>query len=214
MEDKQAKNMEKWKEEIKTLESLRRNFRKFKKAKEDKDKEEMNKLSDKVDEIMEENKWVKMDWKKIKRGKAALEEGTEKLGRKIDDRKKKIMALGEEAGADLYELGLKKAKKGEDSGRDWSKEISQCTEGSEYYHWAYGKVSVVAKDEEYLYVRIMDKKGCKHDWLNKGNVVLVIDENKEEEVKEFALDAIGRWLFPEIADVKVIDDSSAHRIFK
>ena len=65
--------MEKWKEEIKTLESLRRNFRKFKKAKEDKDKEEMNKLSDKVDEIMEENKWVKMDWKKIKRGKAALE---------------------------------------------------------------------------------------------------------------------------------------------
>lgn len=212
MDDKSTKSLEKWEGEIKTLESLRRYIRRFKKAKEDKDKEEMKKISDKVAVIFEENKWLKLEWKEIKRGKAALEEGIEKVSRRVDERKKKMIALGDELGVDLSEYGLKGKKKAGKTDRDWSAEIAACREGTEYYHWAYGKMQVIGLDEEYIYVKILDKKGCKHEWLNKGNVIVVLDEG-EEEVKEFSRDSIGRWLFPESKDVKIINGETAHKTF-
>jgi len=236
MDEKAAKSIEKWEAEKKSLESVKRYIKKYQKLKEDKEndnKAEMNKIGEKVTAIFEDSKWMKLEWKEIKKSKKALEEGLAKTDKKISDRKKKIgdasdkqddkgeksfakagpkdKAMDEEAETGRPASDEKEGIPKEEE-RDWSEEIEKCEEGSVYYHWAYGKMEVLAKEGDYIYMKLMDKKGCRHEWLTKNNAAVEIDE-KKEEAKEFSLFSIGRWLFPDIADVEVIDPEKAHRSF-
>jgi hypothetical protein len=236
MDEKTAKSIEKWEAEKKSLESVKRYIKKYQKLKEDKEndnKAEMNKIGEKVTAIFEDSKWMKLEWKEIKKSKKALEEGLAKVDKKISDRKKKIgdasgkqddkgeksfakagpkdKAVDEEAESGAS-LGDDKEDIPAEEERDWSGEIEKCETGSVYYHWIYGKMEVLAKDGDYIYMKLLDKKGCRHEWLAKNNAVVEID-GKEEEAKEFSLFSIGRWLFPDVDDIEIIDPDKAHRSF-
>ena len=208
MDDKTLKNIEKWEAEIKSLESVKRQIKKFAKLKDEKaDKEDIAVVNDKVVKLFDDHKFMKLDWKEIKRSKASREEGLEKIDKKIADRKKKLDAVKEEEPA-----APEVPAEPEVPARDWSEEIAACAPGQEYYHWAYGKMEVLAMEEDYIYLKLKDKKGCKFEWLTKNNAVVEID-GKDEEVKEFGVSSIGKWIFPEMDDVEVMDKSKAHKIF-
>ena len=236
MDEKTAKSIEKWEAEKKSLESVKRYIKKYQKLKEDKEndnKAEMNKIGEKVIAIFEDSKWMKLEWKEIKKSKKALEEGLAKVDKKISDRKKKIgdasgkqddkgeksfakagpkdKAVDEEAESGAS-LGDDKEDIPAEEERDWSGEIEKCEPGSVYYHWIYGKMEVLAKEGDYIYMKLLDKKGCRHEWLAKNNAVVEID-GKKEEAKEFSLFSIGRWLFPDVGDIEIIDPDKAHRSF-
>ena len=97
--------------------------------------------------------------------------------------------------------------------KDWNSEIEKCQPGSVYYNRVYGKMEVVAAEDEYIYLRILDRKGCDPVFLEKNNTIVEID-GRDEEAKEFSLFSIGRWLFPEKEDVDTSDASNVHSIFK
>ena len=236
MDEKTAKSIEKWEAEKKSLESVKRYIKKYQKLKEDKEndnKAEMNKIGEKVTAIFEDSKWMKLEWKEIKKSKKALEEGIAKVDKKISDRKKKIddaadkpkdtdkktvvkagpkdKSIDDETGSGASLSDDKEDIPAEEE-RDWSGEIEKCEPGSVYYHWIYGKMEVLAKEGDYIYMKLLDKKGCRHEWLAKNNAVVEID-GKKEEAKEFSLFSIGRWLFPDMADMEIIDPDKAHRSF-
>lgn len=208
MDDKTLKNIEKWEAEIKSLESVKRQIKKFAKLKDEKaDKEDIAVVNDKIVALFEDHKFMKLDWKEIKRSKASREEGLEKINKKIADRKKKLDAVKEEEPA-----APEVPAEPEVPTRDWSEEIAACAPQQEYFHWAYGKMEVLAMEDDYIYLKLLDKKGCKFEWLSKNNAIVEID-GKDEEVKEFSITSIGKWLFPEMEDVDVVDKDKAHKIF-
>lgn len=216
MDEKILKNIEKWKTEIAALDEIKAAVSEFAGLKDSKaDKEEIAPVNDKVVGLFEEHPFIKMDWLDVKRSKASREEGIEKIEKKISDRMKKIEKAGgadaaepEEAEETVEEEIVEEAE----PERDWSEEIEKCAPGAVYYHWAYGKLEVVAMEDEYIYLLPLDKKGVKHEWLSKNNAIVEID-GEEEDAKEFSVYAIGRWLFPEIEDVEIVDPEKAHRIF-
>lgn len=97
--------------------------------------------------------------------------------------------------------------------KDYNSEIQNCQPGSVYYNKIYGKMEVVAVEDDYIYLRILDKKGCVPDYLEKNNTIVEIN-GRDEEAKEFSLFSIGRWLFPEMEDVDISNASNVHSIFK
>lgn len=205
MEDKTIKNTEKWNAEKDSLEMARKHLKEFIKLKEDKaEKEAIKDEGDVLEKIFEENKFFKLDWKEVKRSKASRSEGLEKIEKKIADRKKKIeKAVAEEESQSKTESS---------DGRDWSDEISKCAPSSIFYHWIYGKMEVLHMEEDYLYMKLIDKKRCKSSFLAGNNVLLDVN-GKEESVKEFSIYSIGKWLFPEEGDVKIIDEKLCHKMF-
>lgn len=42
--------------------------------------------------------------------------------------------------------------------KDWESVIQACDVGSQYYHWAYGRMEVVAMEDVYIYLKLLDKK--------------------------------------------------------
>lgn len=201
MEEKLRKNIGNWETEKKTLESLKRYLKKYAKLKDAKaEKADLDKVNKKITEILEEHDWIQMEWKDVKRSKASREEGVQKLMKTISDKKKKI----ENATDEIIEI--------QSPTRDWSEEISQCQLYGNYYHWAYGKMEVAQMEGDYIFLRLLDKKGCKHDWLERNNAIIDVD-GKTEELKKFSLQSIGRWIFPDVADVEILDKEMAHKFF-
>ena len=213
MDEKILNNIEKWKSEIAALETIKAAVGEFADLKDSKAaKEDIAPVNDKVTALFDENSFIKMEWLEVKRSKASREEGIAKIEKKISDRLKKIEKAGAEEEAPAAEPEEAPAEEAAEPERDWTEEIEKCTPGSVYYHWAYGKLEVVTIENDYIYARVIDKKGCKHEWLAKNNSMAEID-GVVEDVKEFALSSIGRWLFPEADDVKVIDPEKAHKMF-
>lgn len=124
-------------------------------------------------------------------------------GNKMDEKKRK----------DFEKLNSEIVEGTAGNDKDWSTEIQHCQPGSVYYNKIYGKMEVVAIEDDYIYLRILDKKGCAPDFLEKNNILVEID-GMDEEAKEFSLSSIGRWLFPEMKDVDTSNASNVHRIFK
>ncbi len=219
MDEKTLKNIEKWNSEIAVLAEASEKVEAYSRA-----LEEGGEAAVEADEaaaaIFDENSFIKMDWEEVRQDGDTIRQGLGKLKKKISDRSRKIVkAGGTVSGAG--DAGKEKAGGGEDAGpagedgdleREWTEEINKCAPGAVYYHWAYGKLEVVAMEDDYIYLRILDRKGCRHEWLQKNNAVVEID-GKEEEVKEFSIYSIGRWLFPEADDVEIPDQARAHRIF-
>ena len=218
MDEKNLKNIEKWKGEISILEEIKAAVAEFAELKDGKaPKEEIAPVNDKVVGLFDDNSFVKMDWLEVKRSKASREEGISKIEKKISDRLKKIEKAGgeaEEAPEEEPEEEIVEEEVIEEAEpeRDWSEEIEKCAPGAVYYHWAYGKLEVLAMEGDYIYLRPLDRKGCKHEWLTKNNAIVEID-GEEEDVKEFSITSIGRWLFPEVEDVDIIDPAKAHKMF-
>ena len=211
MDEKTMKNIGKWQGEIAILEEIKAAVEEFASMKDEKAaKEDIAPVNDKAAALFDDNGFVKMDWKEVKKSKASREEGLEKLEKKISDRAKKI----EKAGGAVEEAPAEEeiVEEPVEEERDWTEEIEKCAPEAIYYHWAYGKLEVVAMDGDYIYLRPLDKKGCKHEWLTKNNAIVEID-GEEEDVKEFSIYSIGRWLFPDPEDVKVVDEAKAHKIF-
>jgi len=212
----------KWEEEKKSLESVRRQLKKYQKQKNEKaEKEELIKTGDKIAAAFEDNKWMKLEWKDIKRSKAAIETGLEEIDKKIATRSKKMEndkeqeaeAAGDAAESEPVSDIVTKNREEKPDGKDWSGEIAECGPESVYYHWAYGKMEVVYREEDYIYMRLADKKGCRHEWLDKNNQVIEID-GKQEEVKEFSVYSIGKWLYPSMDEVDVKNKETAHKTFR
>lgn len=214
-ENRLRRNMSKWADEIELLEIIKESLEKYIVLKDEKgEKDEVDICNAKITAIIEENSWMRLDWKVIKRSKANRTEGLEKIKKKISDRQKKL-----DEGEKLLSEEVMIAEDGTvtpvSDGKDWSSVIEECQEGSEYYHWAYGKMEVVLIEGNYLYLKLLDKKGVKTPWMSQNNVLVEVD-GKVDEMKEFSLDSIGRWLFPEEDDVVVPEDDNdmAHKLFQ
>jgi len=212
MDEKTARNVEKWTNEVNILENVKRQIKKYRELKDDREndsKEEMNRTGGSISEALDDNKWTKLTWKEIKRSGRALDEGLEKIDRKISDRKKKLEASQPE------DSGKEEAAEESDTTaveKDWSGEIRSCGVESVYYHWAYGKMEVVDMEGDYIYLRPLDRKGCSTVVLSKNDTVVKIG-GREEIVKEFSVSSIGRWLYPDAGDVKIIDPALAHKSY-
>ena len=205
MKEMQDKKIVKWQSEIEVLEELKKDVQEFAELKDQKgEKDKIDRLNAKIADIIENNFWTRLEWSTIKRGKQSRAEGLEKIEKKIKDRVKKIEAQKkaiEEAEEPLI-------------AKDWEKYRDECTEGDKLFHWAYGEMEVMAVEGEYLFMKVLDKKGCKLDWLSKNNAEVITIDGDVEQVKEFPKDAIGRWLFPDKEDVQVEDKASCHKIFR
>lgn len=206
MDNRLQKNISKWEEENRLLELVKDNLENYIALKDEKgDKDEMDIANAKITGIIEENSWMKLDWKLIKRSKASRAEGLAKVERKISARTKKIkegeLLISTEDNAVATEV------------KDWESVIQACDVGSQYYHWAYGRMEVVAMEDVYIYLKLLDKKGIRSSWIGKNNVLVEVD-GKIDEMKEFSKYAIGRWLFPEEAEVEVKDSEAAHKMFQ
>ena len=205
MKEMQDKKIVKWQSEIEVLEELKKDVQEFAELKDQKgEKDKIDRLNAKIADIIENNFWTRLEWSTIKRGKQSRAEGLEKIEKKIKDRVKKIEAQKkaiEEAEEPLI-------------AKDWEKYRDECTEGDKLFHWAYGEMEVMAVEGEYLFMKVLDKKGCKLDWLGKNNAEVITIDGDVEQVKEFPKDAIGRWLFPDKEDVQVEDKASCHKIFR
>ena len=205
MKEMQDKKIVKWQSEIEVLEELKKDVQEFAELKDQKgEKDKIDRLNAKIADIIENNFWTRLEWSTIKRGKQSRAEGLEKIEKKIKDRVKKIEAQKkaiEEAEEPLI-------------AKDWDKYRDECTEGDKLFHWAYGEMEVMAVEGEYLFMKVLDKKGCKLDWLGKNNAEVITIDGDVEQVKEFPKDAIGRWLFPDKEDVQVEDKTSCHKIFR
>ena len=214
MDEKTLKNISKWESENKLLSGLKVNLTKYQRLKDKKNtdnKEKMNALGEKISNTLDDNKWMKLDWKEVKRSKGALEEGIEKVDKKITDRKRKLKQHGV---GDKEATGLVSDKTTPDRPtRDWSKEQGECEVDKIYYNWAYGEMKVVKMEDDYIYMMMLDKKGCRHEWEGRNNVIIEMEDGSLEEVKEYAIDAIGRSLFPDKKDVKILDKKRSHKFF-
>ena len=200
MKEKQDKKLEKWTGEIAVLETLHKHITGFNKLKEEKgDKDKLDKINAKIANLIEDNSWTRLEWSVIKRGKASRVEGLEKIEAKIKERNKKIEA--------------QKTDEGKEDSRDWTAEREAVTEGSKFYNYIYGELEVLAVEEEYLYLKIIDKKGVRDGWLTKNNAAVTTIEGVED-VKEFPRTAIGRSLFPDAKAVASIQGAEGHKMFK
>lgn len=204
MKENQDKKLEKWSAEIGVLTTLKEAMEEFAELKDTKgEKEKIDILNAKIANLIEDNSWVRLEWSVIKRGKQSRQEGIEKLAHKIKDREKKIAAQEKKvAAADPVPADI-----------DAEKLQAECVEGGHYFHWAYGEVEVLAIEGDYIYVKILNRKGVRAGWMDKNNAV-VNTEDGLEEVKEFPRTAIGAWLFPDAADVPAIEGIEGHRVFK
>lgn len=208
MEDKAEKLAGKWEIEKKELESLKRRLKKYQKLKNEKaDLDELHKAGDKIASVLDESRWIKLDWKQIKRSKKNIEEGLTKVDEKIKTRKKKLEDLGTDAQVDTKPAGKPAPVKEKPvpKERDWSEERNGCNVGTSLYHWAFGPMEVTGMEESYIYLKVLDKKGCRGEWAKKAAI---------PGDKEFSLNSIGRWLFPKETDVHVVDPESAHKLFR
>ena len=205
MKEKQDQKIEKWTGEIKTLEKIRDNLIRYSALKDEKgEKDKIDRLNAKVAGLIEDNYWTRLEWSTIKRGKQSRAEGLEKIEKKIAQREKKVAARQ----AELLAEGDSSLAK------DWAEARAACQEGDRYYHWAYGEMEVAVVEEDYLYLKVLDKKGCKTDWAVRNNAEVIGMDGEVEEVKEFPRNAIGKWLFPDKEDVKVVRKEEAHKLFK
>ncbi|MEE3361962.1 MAG: hypothetical protein VZQ84_00220 [Anaerovoracaceae bacterium] len=215
MDEKTLKMIDKWEKENRILLGLKvnlDNYQHLKSSRSSENKERMKELGNEIGEVIEENKWMKLNWKEIKRSKSALEEGIAKVDKKITDRKRKLHKQGVDAKA---AAGLAEADiPDEITDRDWTEERSAADVGRTYYNWAYGEMEVIRKDGDYLYLIINDRKGCKTEWSGRNNIIIEMDDGSLEEVKQYPVSAIGETLFPEKDDIKVQDKKIAHKIFK
>ena len=204
MKENQDKKMDKWTAEIGVLNTLKESLEEFAELKDNKgEKEKIDILNAKIANLIEDNSWVRMEWSVIKRGKQSRQEGIDKLAQKIKDRQKKIAAHEKKvAEADPVPADI-----------DAEKLQAECEEGGRYFHWVYGEVEVLAIEEDYVYVKILDRKGVRAGWMDKNNAV-VNTEDGLEEVKEFPRTAIGVWLFPEAKDVPAVEGVEGHKVFK
>ena len=135
-------------------------YQRLKDKKNPDNKEKMNELGDKIADSLEENKWMKLDWKEIKRSKGSLEEGIERVDKKITDRKRKLRQHGV---GEMEATGLIEDETTPDRPtRDWSQEQGEAELDKIYYSWAYGEMQVVKLEDDYMYLMLLDKKGCKH----------------------------------------------------
>lgn len=243
MDVKIRKNVEKWQDEIKSLEKARRKLKKYQKLKNDKAQlDDIHKAGDKVEDVISENGWMKLNWKEIKRSRDNIEKGLEKIEDKIAVREKEEAAekaaaederiqgkndSGKPSGTDSRqenkaegksaETGAVTAKAGDassENGWDWSVEIDKCALNSIYYHWAFGEMEVAGMDEDgkHIYLRLLDRNGCRPEWDSRNEVAVEVN-GRTENLKEFLKSSIGRWLFPNKEDVLVKDPETAHRMF-
>ena len=204
MRENQDKKMDKWTAEIAVLKDLKEAMEQFAELKDTKgEKEQIDILNAKIANLIEDNSWIRLDWSTIKRGKQSRLEGIEKTDRKIRARAKKIDAHQKEVDAqDMVPADI-----------DAEKLQAECAEGNHYFDWAYGEVEVLAIEDDYVFVKILDRKGVRAGWMDKNNAV-VNTENGLEEVKEFPRSAIGVWLFPDAKDVPAIEGIEGHKVFK
>lgn len=210
MYNKIQKNLEKWNKEVGMLGNLRELVKEYAGLKEAKgEKDDIDRHNAKITGIIEENRWMNLEWKEIKRSKAGRQTGISKIDKKISDRKKKISdaeALQEPEksfSADGVQIET----------YDWSEEIENCQGGNTYYHWSYGKMEVVASEAHYIYLRPMEKKGVRNTWISRNNVIIEVD-GVMEEAKEFSKVAIGACLFPKEEQVMPVEGVPAHKIFQ
>jgi len=169
-----------------------------------------------IQKKLDEEKWVKILWNDIEGSDESLKDALDNIDGKIKTRQKKIEKEDKakaEAEPEVKPEEKPEPEEEKEPERDWSGDREQCGEGSEYYHWAYGKMQVMLREEDYIYLRLMDKKGCKHEWAARNDQAVEID-GKIENVKEFSIYSIGRWLFPEAEDVTVVDAEQAHKMFR
>ena len=204
MKENQDKKLEKWSAEIEVLTTLKESMEEFAELKDTKgEKEKIDILNAKIANLIDDNSWVRLEWSTVKRGKQSRQEGIDKLAHKIKDRQKKIAAQEKKvADADPVPADI-----------DAEKLQAECEEGGHYFHWAYGEVEVLAIEGDYIYVKILNRKGVRAGWMDKNNAV-VNTEDGLEEVKEFPRTAIGAWLFPDAADVPAIEGIEGHKAFK
>ena len=204
MRENQDKKMEKWTAEINILTDLKDALEKFAELKDTKgEKEQIDILNAKISNLIEDNSWIRLEWSVIKRGKQSRQEGIEKLERKIKARRKKVDTHQEEMDAqDPVPADI-----------DADKLQEECEEGLHYFNWVYGEVEVLAVEDDYVFVKVLDRKGVRAGWMDKNNAV-VSTEAGLEEVKEFPRKAIGVWLFPEAADVPAMEGVEGHKVFK
>lgn len=187
------------------LENIRKHLKKFITLKEEKaSKNEIKDENELIEKLFNDNEFIESEWKLIKRSKASRLDGVEKLDREISDRKKKI--------EQIFECEMISVKTEDEKAHDWSDEIESCSEGSLFYHWAFGKMQVLCREGDYIYLKISDKKGCKASFLASDDAVVEL-AGKEEKTKQFSIYSIGKWLFPTSEDVKVIDTKNCHKIF-
>lgn len=213
MDNRLRKNMNKWAEEIKLLEIIRDCLQKYIALKDEKgEKDDVDRCNAKITGLVEENSWMKLDWKEIKRNKANRAEGLAKVEKKIVDRQKKL-----DEGEKLLSEETVVAEDGSVTAapdmKDWSTAIEECQEGCVYYHWAYGRMEVAFIEGNYLYLKLLDKKGARTPWIGQNNVLVEVG-GKLDEMKEFSLYSIGRWIFPDAKDVTVEDKDMAHKLFR
>ncbi len=204
MRENQDKKMEKWSAEIDVLTVLKESLEEFAELKDAKgEKEKIDILNAKIANLIEDNSWIRMEWSVVKRGKQSRQEGIDKLAQKIKDRQKKIAAQ------------VKKAEEADPVPADIDAEKLQaeCAEGAHYFHWAYGEVEVLAIEGDYVYVKLLDRKGVRDGWMEKNNAVVSTGDGLEE-VKEFPRTAIGIWLFPDAKDVPSVEGIESHKVFK
>lgn len=204
MKENQDKKMDKWTAEISLLTELKEAMEQFAELKDTKgEKEQIDILNAKIANMIEDNSWIRLEWSVVKRGKQSRQEGIEKVDRKIKARQKKME----------HHLKLLDANDPVPTDIDAEKLQAECTEGGHYYHWVYGEVEVLAIEGDYVFVKILDRKGVRAGWMNKNNAVVDTDSGLQE-VKEFPRTAIGVWLFPEAKDVPVIEGAEGHKVFK
>ena len=204
MRENQDKKLEKWTAEIGVLTTLKEALEEFAELKDTKgEKERIDILNAKIANLIDDNSWIRLEWSVVKRGKQSRQEGIEKLAHKIKDRQKKIDAQ------------VKKEEENDPVPADIDAEKLQaeCAEGGHYFHWTYGEVEVLAIEEDYIYVKILDRKGVRAGWMDKNNAV-VNTENGLEDVKEFPRSAVGIWLFPDAKDVPAVEGIEGHKVFK
>lgn len=204
MRENQDKKMEKWSAEIDVLTTLKESMEQFAELKDNKgEKEKIDILNAKIANLIEDNSWVRLEWSAVKRGKQSRAEGLEKVERKIKARKRKIDTHLKEVDAmDPVPADI-----------DAEKLQADCNEGDHYFNWVYGEVEVLAIEEDYVFVKILDKKGVRGGWMEKNNAVVSMDEGLVE-VKEFPRSALGVWLFPDKKDVPEIEGAPGHKMFK
>lgn len=205
MKENQNRKLDKWNSEIGVLESLKKALEEYSALKDEKgEKDKIDKLNAKIANLIDENFWTKLEWNTIKRGKQSRTEGLEKIEKKIKDRQKKIEAYMQEQADDSAPL----------SEEEREKLRQECKEGDVFYHWTYGEMEVLVVEEDYLYLKILDKKGVKSELADANMVEVMNAEGDFEEAKEFPKSAIGRWLFPDKEVVPAVEGVEGHKIYK
>lgn len=209
MRENQDKKLEKWNSEIGVLQELKTALEEYATLKDEKgEKDKIDTLNAKIANLIEDNSWTRLEWGVIKRGKQSRAEGLDKIEKRIKDRQKKIDEhIAEKAETPEAVVAP--------DGLDTGVLRAECEEGDIYQHLVYGEMEVLAVEGDYIYLKILDKKGVRDGWPNKNNAVVQTEEGLEE-VKEFPRNALGTVLFPKDATLTVGDalDITPHKMYK